>query len=154
MKFKQLIYTIIIFTFLFSGCGNSDSKILELELPEIPRIETTTEETTIEETTTEETTIEETTIEETTIEETTIEETTTETTTIAMSNTNYDSDSDNSAIEEVDDFDDDSSQTVYIGATGNKYHRESCSTLKGKGRAISKSQAENQGRTPCKRCKP
>ncbi len=71
-----------------------------------------------------------------------------------MPNINSYSDSNNNVVEEVDDFDDDSSQTVYVGATGNKYHRESCSTLKGGGRAISLSSAQAEGRTPCKRCKP
>ena len=47
-----------------------------------------------------------------------------------------------------------SSETVYIGNTGNKYHRASCSTLKGGGHAISLSEALKQGREPCKRCKP
>ena len=42
--------------------------------------------------------------------------------------------------------------TVYVGKTGNKYHRKSCSTLKGKGRAISLEDAKAEGRQPCKRC--
>ena len=46
------------------------------------------------------------------------------------------------------------SQTVYIGKTGTKYHRQTCGTLKGKGRAITLSEALAQGREPCKRCKP
>ena len=46
------------------------------------------------------------------------------------------------------------SATVYVGATGTKYHRQSCPTLKGKGHAISLEEAKNQGRTPCKVCKP
>lgn len=44
--------------------------------------------------------------------------------------------------------------TVYIGATGTKYHRESCSTLNGNGRPISLSDALTQGRAACKVCKP
>lgn len=45
-----------------------------------------------------------------------------------------------------------STGTVYIGKTGTKYHKKSCSTLKGKGTAISLSEAKAQGRTACKRC--
>lgn len=45
------------------------------------------------------------------------------------------------------------SETVYIGKTGNKYHRKSCQTLKGGGRAISLSEAQ-KNRTPCRICKP
>lgn len=44
------------------------------------------------------------------------------------------------------------SDTVWIGETGNKYHRQSCPTLKGKGHAISLSEAKAQGREPCKVC--
>ena len=43
---------------------------------------------------------------------------------------------------------------VYIGATGTKYHRQSCSTLKGKGKAVTLNDALSQGKEPCKRCKP
>lgn len=46
------------------------------------------------------------------------------------------------------------SNTVYIGETGDKYHRESCSTLKGNGTPISLEDAIAQGRTACKVCKP
>jgi len=46
------------------------------------------------------------------------------------------------------------SNTVYIGKTGTKYHKASCSTLKGKGTAISLSKAKSQGRSACKVCKP
>lgn len=45
-------------------------------------------------------------------------------------------------------------QTVYIGKTGTKYHRQTCSTLKGNGSAIPLSEALAQGREPCKRCNP
>ena len=44
------------------------------------------------------------------------------------------------------------SETVYIGKTGNKYHKKNCSTLKGKGIPISLDEAIAQGREPCKRC--
>lgn len=50
------------------------------------------------------------------------------------------------------DADSASADTVYVGKTGNKYHRKSCSTLKGKGRAISLEDAKAAGRQPCKRC--
>lgn len=44
--------------------------------------------------------------------------------------------------------------TVYIGATGDKYHRASCSSLKGNGKAISLSDALSSGYSACKVCKP
>lgn len=44
--------------------------------------------------------------------------------------------------------------TVYRGKTGTKYHRESCPSLKGKGIPISLDEALDQGREPCKICKP
>lgn len=43
---------------------------------------------------------------------------------------------------------------VYIGATGTKYHKQSCSTLKGNGRAVTLDEALSQDREPCKKCKP
>lgn len=46
------------------------------------------------------------------------------------------------------------SQTVYIGATGTKYHRESCRTLKGTKTPITLDEAKAQGREACKVCKP
>lgn len=46
------------------------------------------------------------------------------------------------------------SETVWIGKTGTKYHRESCRTLKGKGTSITLKKALSQGREPCKVCKP
>jgi hypothetical protein len=46
------------------------------------------------------------------------------------------------------------SQTVYRGKTGTKYHRETCPTLKGGGIPISLSDALAQGRDACKVCKP
>lgn len=45
-------------------------------------------------------------------------------------------------------------ETVYIGKTGTKYHRQDCGTLKGNGTAITLDKARAQGRTPCKVCKP
>jgi len=47
-----------------------------------------------------------------------------------------------------------SSQTVYISKTGKKYHRKNCPTLKGKGTAISLSEALADGLTPCSICNP
>lgn len=49
---------------------------------------------------------------------------------------------------------DENSSIVYIGKTGNKYHRANCSTLKGKGTPISLSDAIAKNKTPCKKCKP
>lgn len=45
-------------------------------------------------------------------------------------------------------------ETVYIGKTGTKYHRQDCGTLKGNGTAITLDEAIAQGRTSCKICKP
>lgn len=42
--------------------------------------------------------------------------------------------------------------TVYIGKTGTKYHKKSCTTLNGNGIPISLDEALAEGRTPCKRC--
>ena len=50
--------------------------------------------------------------------------------------------------------DNSTANTVYIGKTGSKYHRQTCRTLKGNGSAISLSDAKSQGRTACKICKP
>lgn len=41
---------------------------------------------------------------------------------------------------------------VYIGATGTKYHKATCRTLKGNGRAVSMQQAQSQGREACRVC--
>jgi len=46
------------------------------------------------------------------------------------------------------------SQTVYIGATGTKYHRETCRTLKSTKTPISLEEAKAQGREACKVCNP
>ena len=48
----------------------------------------------------------------------------------------------------------DSSQTVWVGNTGDKYHRQSCRTLKGKGHSITLSQALAEGRSACQVCNP
>lgn len=50
--------------------------------------------------------------------------------------------------------DDNTADTVYIGKTGTKYHRQGCRTLKGNGSPISLSEAKAQGREACKVCKP
>lgn len=46
------------------------------------------------------------------------------------------------------------SMTVYIGATGTKYHLQSCRTLKNTKTPISINDAKAQGRTACKICNP
>jgi len=43
---------------------------------------------------------------------------------------------------------------VYIGKTGNKYHRQSCRTLSGSGIEITLSDAKRRGLTPCGVCNP
>jgi len=47
-----------------------------------------------------------------------------------------------------------SGETVWIGETGTKYHRKSCSTLRGNKYEITLKEAKAEGREPCKRCKP
>ena len=49
---------------------------------------------------------------------------------------------------------DETSETVWVGKTGTKYHRQSCGTLKGKGHKITLKEALAEGREPCKVCKP
>lgn len=122
-------------------------------------LEMTTESTTIE-TTTETTT---TTTETTTTTTTTTETTTTTTTEITTAAPVYtDTSSQGSAVSssannytaDTNDSYSDDTRYVYIGQTGNKYHRESCSTLKGHGIRITYDEAISQGRGACKRCKP
>lgn len=45
-----------------------------------------------------------------------------------------------------------SSGYVWVGNTGNKYHKQSCGTLKGKGHKITLKEALAEGREPCKVC--
>lgn len=47
-----------------------------------------------------------------------------------------------------------SSNIVWVGETGNKYHRESCSTLSGRKYKMTLQEAKAEGREACKRCKP
>ncbi|MGN1419850.1 MAG: zinc-ribbon domain-containing protein [Acutalibacteraceae bacterium] len=51
---------------------------------------------------------------------------------------------------------DESSQTVYVTASGTKYHKAGCSYIKNSSTAsaVSKDKAVEQGYTPCSRCKP
>lgn len=44
--------------------------------------------------------------------------------------------------------------TVYITETGGKYHRADCYTIKGGGVPVSKEEAEELGKEPCKVCRP
>ena len=44
--------------------------------------------------------------------------------------------------------------TVYVTATGEKYHRAGCSSLSKSKIAMSLSEAGASGYTPCKRCRP
>ena len=44
--------------------------------------------------------------------------------------------------------------TVYIAATGEKYHKKNCRTLKNGSTAISLSEAKSRGYTQCGICKP
>jgi hypothetical protein len=44
--------------------------------------------------------------------------------------------------------------TVYVTNTGEKYHREGCSSLRKSKRAVSLGQAVQAGYGPCKRCEP
>jgi len=44
--------------------------------------------------------------------------------------------------------------TVYLTATGKKYHRAGCRYLSGGGTAATVKEATGRGLTPCKVCKP
>lgn len=48
----------------------------------------------------------------------------------------------------------DTSATVYVTKTGDKYHRSSCSYLRNSKISISKNNAISQGYTACSRCNP
>lgn len=49
----------------------------------------------------------------------------------------------------------DDSETVYITASGSRYHRSSCSTIKGSSTtALSRESAKAKGYSPCSVCKP
>ena len=119
----------------FSG-KNNPFTFDEISTTEYTTIETTTE------------TIIENTIETTTIKPVTITSVTEAPTAVAETlytappETN--NDNNNIATENI----------VYIGKTGNKYHKQSCSTLKGNGSSITLEEALAQGREPCKKCKP
>lgn len=43
---------------------------------------------------------------------------------------------------------------VYLSATGTRYHRHNCRTLVYKPKQIKRKEAEQQGYTRCKICKP
>ncbi len=60
--------------------------------------------------------------------------------------------SDNASI--VTNTEDNTSYTVYITETGNKYHSGSCSYLRKSKISISKSDAVSRGYTACSRCNP
>lgn len=79
---------------------------------------------------------------------TTETETTTETTSFATALTTV------TEAPTISDLSAEIYNTVYIGKTGTKYHKQDCGSLKGKGTAISFDEAIAQGRTPCKICKP
>lgn len=126
-----MVTAIFALSISLSACGDNSEENMS-----------TTETTTV--TTTAETTTETTTVTTTTIATTT----TTEATTIPEPITEviYNSNDSNA--------DSGYSETVYIGDTGTKYHRESCRTLKGNAHAISLDEALAQGREACKVCKP
>lgn len=62
--------------------------------------------------------------------------------------------SSSSSTSSVSKANDETSETVWVGKTGTKYHRQSCRTLKGKGHKITLKEALAEGREPCKVCKP
>ncbi|MDP4133614.1 MAG: stalk domain-containing protein [Bacillota bacterium] len=61
-------------------------------------------------------------------------------------------DTGSTAAQEVTD--DTNTQYVYIGTTGDKYHKENCRTLKNGAIKITLSEALAEGRIPCKICYP
>ena len=46
----------------------------------------------------------------------------------------------------------DTSEIVWVGESGNKYHTQNCRTLKGAGHQITLQQALSEGRQACKVC--
>lgn len=128
-----MITAIFALSVSLSACGSNGGEDI-----------TTTETTTVATTTATETTTETTTITTTTFTTTT----TTEATTIPEPVTEASYSTNNGSA------DSSSSETVYIGDTGTKYHREDCRTLKGNGHAITLDEALAQGREACKVCKP
>ena len=142
-------------SYLFSSIGLVIAFILFLAIAPTTdnnkELETTTTEITTETTTEETTTTTVATTTSTTTTETTTVEITTEPPTSApvVSSNNSSSSYNDSAVS-----DNSTANTVYIGKTGSKYHRQTCRTLKGNGSAISLSDAKSQGRTACKICKP
>lgn len=144
--------------YLFSSIALIIAFILFLAIaptPENKELETTTNATTTTtETTTEETT---TTVTTTITTTTTTTTTTTETTTVEVTTAPpapVVSSNNSSSSSYSDASMDDTANTVYIGKTGTKYHRQNCRTLKGKGSPISLSDAKAQNKTACKVCKP
>ena len=47
---------------------------------------------------------------------------------------------------------DDKSETVYVTASGKKYHKNGCSYLTSTQRSVSLTEAQSKGYTPCSRC--
>lgn len=143
-----------------SACGSNTTD--DLTTTETTTIATTTEattETTTLATTTETTTLTTTTLTTTTTEATTVPEPVTEISytndaaNVSNSYSNNTADVNNN-YNNTGSVDSSYSQTVYIGETGTKYHRQSCGTLKGNGRPITLDEALAQGREACKVCKP
>lgn len=141
----ETFLAVFVLSSLLCACGSNTTE-------DLTTTETTTIATTIE-TTTETTTLA-TTTETTTLTTTTFTTTTTEATTEPEPAAEISYTSNASGVDSSDTSDSSYAQTVYIGETGTKYHRQSCGTLKGNGRPITLDEALAQGREACKVCKP
>lgn len=146
MKKTLFLFPSVLMLALTFGCSSSSMQ-QDIETTIESTTEATTETTT--EITTEITTI---TTTFTTTETTTliIEPTTTTPVYSEVSNNSSDYSSDSEVKSGI--VSTTTGSTVYIGATGTKYHKQDCQSLKGKGTAISLSDAKAQGRTACGIC--
>lgn len=68
------------------------------------------------------------------------------------SSTDYDTSSHDSSNLSTITNSDNTTEMVWIGDTGTKYHKQSCRTLKGNGHQITMKQALAEGRQACKAC--
>ncbi len=54
----------------------------------------------------------------------------------------------------TEDAGDQGDDIVYITPRGKKYHRKGCSTIRKSSRQVTRAQAREMGKTPCKVCRP
>lgn len=81
-----------------------------------------------------------------------ISQTTTSSTQVSTKNSTTSTKSSTKSTPQAQPSTDTNSQMVWVGNTGNKYHYQSCRTLKGNGHQITLQQALSEGREACKVC--